>query len=285
MLCDGCGMKQRSKAKVSSDTGLWAAVPSALPAAESAAADGATGAPISWLPRPKLWRRVARSISIPAAVGIVAFLIALVVTSWIMVQGMVGESHDALDSSLAEPHGLVAGAETGAPADAQEPADGANAASKPGVAIVHVVGEVERPGVVEMATDSRVLDAIEAAGGATDLAVLTAINLARTVSDGEQILVPDAEMAQKIAAGTVAPGAPGGGSAPSSASGGTGGLINLNTASVNELTQLPKIGPSIAQRIVDWRDANGGFGSVDQLLEVSGIGVKTLELVRNRVGV
>lgn len=271
-------MKQRGTTKVASDTGLWATVPSARPGSEETSAEGVSGAPISWLPRPKLSRRMIRSINVPTAVGVAAFVFALVVTSWIMVRGMVVESNDVLDSTLAAPQPLTAGhGEEASPA----------APGAPTIAIVHVVGEVERPGVVTVPGDSRVRDAIEAAGGATDSAVLTAINLARTVSDGEQILVPDAEMVLEIAAGTVVPGGASGNSAQagSGAHAGSGGIINLNAASADELTQLPKIGPAIAQRIVDWREANGGFGTVEQLLEVSGIGAKTLAVIRDRVRV
>lgn len=292
-------MKKQGLDRVTSDTGLWAAVPSALPESRSGLApvigsgagagpesepaqvESFTGAPISWLPRPKLWRRVVRNINLPAAVGITAFVIALTVTAWIMVQGMVGESNEALGETLDEPIGLVAGMEPGDLLVSPDP----SIPGQVGVAIVHVVGEVAHPGVVEVAADSRVIDAIQAAGGATDQAVLTAINLARTVSDGEQIVVPNAELAQNIAASAGSPDVRGSGSAEAATGASNGGLVNLNTASADELTTLPKIGPSIAQRIVDWREANGGFGSIDQLLEVNGIGAKTLEGLRDRVGV
>jgi competence protein ComEA len=110
---------------------------------------------------------------------------------------------------------------------------------------------------------ARVVDAIEAAGGATKDADLTPINLARILSDGEQVMVtadPPPATAQPTA--------------PSGAASGvdTNGLVNLNTATADELDQLPGIGPALAERICQWRDQNGGFSAVDELQEVSGIG-------------
>ncbi|MBO1902888.1 ComEA family DNA-binding protein [Leucobacter weissii] len=146
----------------------------------------------------------------------------------------------------------------------------------PGV-FVHVVGEVRSPGVVELAPGSRVEEAIEAAGGARRAAELAGVNLAREVVDGEQIVVPDADAAAK--------GAPPGGAPDPAAADRAGGPIDLNTADAAALQTLPRVGPAIAQRIIDWREANGGFGSVEQLLEVSGIGEKTFESLRESVTV
>lgn len=141
-----------------------------------------------------------------------------------------------------------------------------------GPVVVHVAGLVAKPGVVQVPAGSRVIDAIEAAGGATDEADLTPINLARVLADGEQVLV----------AAAPPPGAPptvvGGSSQPSRATAGPtagatpGALINLNTASVAELETLPGVGPTLAGRIVQWRDEHGGFSTVDELHEVAGIG-------------
>jgi competence protein ComEA len=120
-----------------------------------------------------------------------------------------------------------------------------------------------------------VIDAVKAAGGplpGTDLALL---NLARKVVDGEQIVVG-------------APAQAGLGGAPqagSAASGGPATPVNLNSASLEELDALPGVGPVIAQRILDWRTAHGGFTSVEQLLDVPGIGDRTLEHLRALVTV
>lgn len=146
--------------------------------------------------------------------------------------------------------------------------------------VVHVSGAVAAPGVVQLPAGARVDDALQAAGGPTDDADLSAVNLARPVGDGEQIHLPvpgeEPRAADPAAAG---PGASEAGDAPAAA---TPGVIDLNTASAAELEELPGVGPAIAQRIVEHREKNGPFTSVDGLLEVSGIGPSTLEEIRDR---
>ena len=139
--------------------------------------------------------------------------------------------------------------------------------------LVDVAGWVRRPGVYEFHEGDRVIDAIEAAGGAKRGAALDALNLAAPLQDGTQVLVP-----RRSAPGSV-------GSAPSVVGGATSSKVNINTASATELEELPGIGEVIAQRIIDHRTANGPFGSVDDLLDVSGIGEVTLEDVRDLVTV
>jgi competence protein ComEA len=124
------------------------------------------------------------------------------------------------------------------------------------------VGKVHHPGVVRLASGSRVEDALRDAGGALPGVDLSSLNLARKVTDGEQIAVG--------VTGVLADSAPPGGS--DSASGAPSAAIDLNAASVAQLDTLPGVGPVLAQRIVDWRTAHGRFDSVDQLREVSGIG-------------
>lgn len=138
---------------------------------------------------------------------------------------------------------------------------------------VHVVGAVEHPGVYEFKSVSRVVDALKAAGGATDQAALDALNLARVLTDGEQLVVPTIEQATASAA-------PATGNDSS-----VGALINLNTATAADLEELPGVGPALAKRIMDWRTSNGGFKSVDDLDAVSGIGSKVLENLRPLVRV
>lgn len=129
---------------------------------------------------------------------------------------------------------------------------------------VHVLGHVARPGLYELRTGDRVVDAIAAAGGLTDSADPAGVNLARLLGDGEQLVVP-AE-----------------GEVPTAAQPGvtTDGRVDLNTADAETLETLPRIGPAMAQRIVDHRSAHGPFASADDLLAVSGIGAKTLEALR-----
>jgi competence protein ComEA len=126
--------------------------------------------------------------------------------------------------------------------------------------VVAVTGKVRRPGVVTLPSGARVIDALRAAGGPLPGADLTTLNLARKVADGELVAVG-------------VPGAP----ADTGAAGGggpatTGGKVNLNTATLEQLDGLPGVGPVLAQRILDWREANGPFTTVDQLREVTGIG-------------
>jgi competence protein ComEA len=132
--------------------------------------------------------------------------------------------------------------------------------------LVHVLGAVVRPGLVELSAGDRVVDAVAAAGGFTPDADPAGVNLARPVADGEQLMV----FAVGQAPPPPAPGASGGASAPGGVQ--ADGLVHLNTADVAALDTLPRIGPALAQRIIDWRDANGPFTSVDQLLDVAGIG-------------
>jgi competence protein ComEA len=137
--------------------------------------------------------------------------------------------------------------------------------------LVDVAGWVRRPGVYEFDDGQRVIDAIRAAGGARHGAGLDALNLAAPLVDGTQILVPG-------------PGGESDTSGTSTAAGGTT-TIDINTASASELESLPGIGEVIAQRIVDFRTQNGPFASVDDLLDVSGIGDAILAEIRDLVTV
>lgn len=135
---------------------------------------------------------------------------------------------------------------------------------------VHVAGDVKKPGVITLAAGSRVTDAIEAAGGFGADADTSAINLARILNDGEQILVP--------VKGEAPPAAHGSG--PAGEAGGPGTKIPLNTADVTALETLPGVGPATSAAIIKYRDENGPFSSIDQLDDVPGIGPATLERLR-----
>ncbi|WP_301111362.1 ComEA family DNA-binding protein [Microbacterium sp.] len=130
---------------------------------------------------------------------------------------------------------------------------------------VHVLGAFARPGIYVLDLDARLVDALAAAGGATDDADLAAVNLARLLEDGEQIVVPIAGAAAD---------------APDAAAPGDD-RVDLNTADQAALETLPRIGPALAERIISWRDENGRFGSVDDLLAVPGIGEKLLAGLRD----
>lgn len=148
----------------------------------------------------------------------------------------------------------------------------------PAPVLVHVLGAVVRPGLVELSSGARVVDAVAAAGGFAADADPAGVNLARPVVDGEQLVV--------AVVGQVPAPVPGGGT--DAGGGATGamspdGLVHLNTADVAALDTLPRIGPALAQRIIDWRGSNGPFTSVDQLLEVAGIGDAVLSGLADRV--
>jgi competence protein ComEA len=138
-------------------------------------------------------------------------------------------------------------------------------------ALVHVTGEVRRPGVYRLAGGARANEAIRRAGGPTRRADLSALNLAAPVQDGQQVLIPRR--------------APAGGAAATAAAGGPagGGPISLSSATAEDLEALDGIGPTLAGRIVDWRRTHGGFSSVDQLMDVPGIGPARLDALRERV--
>ena len=151
-------------------------------------------------------------------------------------------------------------------ASAQKASEDSEAAAT-GSVFVHVGGAVAAPGLYELQTGSRVQQAIDAAGGFTDAAAADALNLARVVTDGEQIIVPEAASAQP--AQGIDPSA-----ASANASSGTTGKVNINCATADELQQLNGVGPALAQRIVDDRKANGAFAAIEDLKRVSGIGDK-----------
>lgn len=153
------------------------------------------------------------------------------------------------------------------------PAPGATPSPAP-LILIDVAGWVRRPGVYEFTEGSRVIDAVQAAGGARPGAFLQSLNLAAPLVDGTQILVP------KEGAPTPAPV---GGEVGVGVS--TGGLVNVNTATAIDLETLPGVGEVIAQAIIDYRTQNGPFSSVDQLLDVTGIGDATLENIRELVTV
>ena len=180
------------------------------------------------------------------------------------------------------------------PGEAEEVGSGESPAadpeqSEPAELVVHVSGAVASPGVVRLPAGSRVDDALGAAGGPTDEAELAAVNLARPLVDGEQIHVPvpgeePPASSGPVTGGDTAPGAPGAGEG-GGGDGASSGAIDLNSASATELEELPGVGPAIAQRIIEHREQNGPFESVDQLEEVSGIGPATLEKLRDEATV
>lgn len=132
---------------------------------------------------------------------------------------------------------------------------------------VHIHGAVQRPGLYRFSEAARVIDVVAAAGGFTGTADRDAVNLARLVSDGEQLRVPEI------------------GEEPADGGDDDDGLVDLNTADLAALDTLPRIGPALAERIIRWREENGRFTSVEDLLSVPGIGDKMLQALRDLVTV
>ncbi len=172
------------------------------------------------------------------------------------------------------PAGVPAGVPEGVPADVPVDGSAPTTAGAQGTVpagadiVVDVAGKVRRPGIATLPVGPRVADALDSAGGARRNVDLMALNLARVLVDGEQILV-----GVRAPSGVAAPAA----SAPVTGStGAPAPLVNINTAAEAELDTLPGVGPVTAQAILTWRTENGAFSSVDELLEVSGIGDVTL---------
>ncbi len=141
----------------------------------------------------------------------------------------------------------------------------------PPMLIVDVQGEVKKPGVYELPINSRVNDAIKAAGGSLQSADLSFVNQARLIKDGEQIYI-ERKISNAIAR-------------TRSSSSSLNGILNLNRASAKELEKLPGIGPVLASRIIEYRKINGNFQSIDDLRKVQGIGDSTLEKFKSKIRV
>ncbi|MEY3822235.1 MAG: hypothetical protein RL628_343 [Actinomycetota bacterium] len=144
---------------------------------------------------------------------------------------------------------------------------------------IHVAGNVLKPGVYEMPADSRVVDAIRIAGGANAIADLNAINLANRLNDAQQVYVPAVGEKVPPSSSGLSAGGVGTGSAPNSVE----YPININSADVALLDELPGVGPSTAQAIVTYRDQNGPFASVSGLEDVPGIGPAKVAAIQGLV--
>lgn len=184
---------------------------------------------------------------------------ALAITAWTALRAAptavpapVAHTSPATKPMVTGPAAAGSGTDTAAPA----------AEVNGAAVVVDVAGKVRRPGVATLPAGSRVIDAIRHAGGARRGVDLSDLNLARRLTDGEQILV-GRSAAPGVAASDAAPSA------------GTA-LVDLNTATLEQLDSLPGVGPVTAQKILEWRTEHGSFTSVDDLLEVDGIGDKTM---------
>lgn len=228
----------------------------------------------------------ARRWAVPTRVGLVAALAVAVVAGVVVVRAasafvpevghavelpeVIGAPDAAGDAVDGEPAAGPGSADTGTGSGVDAPTGLGTAAAGPGDAshdvVVHVVGHVAQPGIVELPQGSRVSDALTAAGGPSSSADLAALNLARVLVDGEQVAVSAVgEPAPATAPGPVADAAAG------------AGPLDLNTADAAALDALPGIGPVLAGRIVAWREEHGRFRSLEELAEVEGIGPALVE--------
>jgi competence protein ComEA len=130
---------------------------------------------------------------------------------------------------------------------------------------VHVAGSVKAPGIYQLDSGTRVYDAVLAAGGFTAKANQASVNMARALTDGEQLLISSGVSSSVFEGGV------------------TSSLMSLNQASSSQLEDLPGVGPALAGRIIDWREANGGFKAKEDLLNVAGIGDKLFASVKDLV--
>lgn len=218
----------------------------------------------------RIARRVRSLLAHGGAVRAVlaVVLVAAVAMVWLGVAGGSGRSFE-----------ISSGSSDGAGADSSESAGTSGSddeagerdaeavdATEPERIVIDVGGAVAQPGVVELEGGARVVDAIEAAGGLADDADCSSLNQAQVLQDGQKVYVPRA--------GEVASTATGTGTDASTGAGDVSALVNINTASLEELDALPGVGPSTAQAIIDDREQNGPFASIEDLMRVSGIGEK-----------
>ncbi|OFE16450.1 hypothetical protein BA895_18970 [Humibacillus sp. DSM 29435] len=235
---------------------------------------------------PEPLRRGRLSVSSAAVVGLLALVVALGCVFALRVLWAERASEPAAaPGAVSMPVGVVVSGTSPSTNLPREVTASRVASADAPVAVVtelvvHVAGQVLRPGLVRLRPGARVADAIAAAGGARAGADLTAVNLARPVVDGEQVHVP--RPGEVPSAPPIEPSNPAGGVGVGS---GAPAAVDLNTADAAALDTLPGVGPVLAQRIIDWRTEHRRFSSVDELGEVSGIGDKLMSQLRPRVRV
>jgi competence protein ComEA len=212
-------------------------------------------------PRPATWRErllsFAESLDMTPARLLVggAAVVVLSVVGWRLLDAPPPPVEMELPMATTTPSGSAAPGSPGTTVDVAAEV------------VVHVAGAVAKPGVQQLPPGSRVVDAVDAAGGALPDADVGRVNLAAPLDDGQQVYVP------KVGEAAPAAGSTGEAASPS-------GPVHLNSASVDQLDELPGVGPAIAQAIVDHRETQGDFTSVEDLLDVRGIGQSKLEDLR-----
>ncbi|HEX9228676.1 MAG TPA: helix-hairpin-helix domain-containing protein [Arthrobacter sp.] len=204
-------------------------------------------------------------------------MLALALSGWFWWQAANGAADVSPLSSLSAEAG---DAQASGPENEPVPAPGESAGQAegetPGSVIVHVAGAVRRAGIVELPRGSRLHQAIEAAGGSVPDADSDQLNLAAVLEDGQKVLVP--RTGETLPSGDAPAGGAGDGAGQVGAAGPStsAGKVNINTAGVEQLATLPRVGPVLAQRIVEWRAEHGNFRRVEELDAVDGVGPKML---------
>ncbi len=204
----------------------------------------------------------ARRARVRVGVGAALILVLVGLGVAVFITAITPQGASSVVAPSALPTGLPS---TAASSNGASGSTGSNAA----VIYVHILGQVNAPGLYALHDGDRAVDVVAAAGGLTPTADPAALNLARFLSDGEQIIVPalgQAVPASGAGAGTSIPG-----------------KVNINTADEPTLETLPRVGPAMAARILAWRAANGRFTAVEDLMSVTGIGEKTFEGLKDLV--
>jgi len=245
--------------------------------------------------RPPLLER-ATAMARPMRSWAVAVLgiVVVVGAGWWLLRPGAPPIESALPAAEAAPAPGSAPA-SGAGRSSPAPAAGASTSTTVAPVVVQAAGAVAKPGVYVLDPGSRVDDLVEAAGGVTEQADVDRVNLAAPVADGERVWVPSRgeETVPEVVAGSGGGGTGGGGAgAAVEAAGGGGGTtpgpsspVDLNSATAEQLDGLPGVGPTTAAAILAYRDEHGRFGSVEELLDVRGIGEAKLEQLRPLVRV
>lgn len=228
-------------------------------------------APVSWRERLDLIARPPRLAPMPPSqlgLAVAGVLVALL-AAWFLLRQPAGPPAEATIPRAGAGAATAAGAVVG-------PAPTTTVA--PAVVLAHAAGAVRAPGVYSLTTGARVKDLLDAAGGPAIDADLERLNLAAPLVDGSQVFVPRLGQVVPPAAGAGAPPVGGGPAVPA-------GPVDLNTATLEQLDALPGVGPATATAILAERDKRGAFGSVDDLLDVRGIGPAKFEALQDLVTV